>query len=71
MTSPTANHDDGGLGRSVSIYLPETREQIWSSEGSFTERWQVGETVIFRNRSWNVTGRNEAPNALSLILTPA
>jgi hypothetical protein len=70
VTSPTANHDDG-LGRSVSIYLAETREQIWSSEAWGMESWEVGETVIFRNRSWNVTGRAEAPNALSLILTSA
>jgi hypothetical protein len=70
VTSRTANHDDG-LGRSVSIYLPESREQIWSSEGSYTESWQVGDTVIFRNRSWNVTGRDEASNALTLILAPS
>jgi hypothetical protein len=70
VTSPTVNHGDG-LGRSVSIYLPESREQIWSSEGAEMESWQVGDTVIFRNRSWNVTARDEASHALSLIPAPS
>lgn len=69
MTSPTANHDDG-VGRSVSIYLPDSREQIWTSEESAVHRWQVGDTVVFRTRSWRVTGRGEASEALTVHLAP-
>jgi YD repeat-containing protein len=69
VTSPTATNGDG-LGRRVSVHLPEGREQIWSSEELAMQRWQAGDTVIFRNQAWRVTGRDEASDALTVTLAP-
>jgi hypothetical protein len=66
---PTDQGAGLGGGGSVSVRVPSGgREQVWSSEESAMKSWQIGDTVLFRNRSWCVVGRDEGSESLTLTL---
>ncbi len=52
----------------VAIHTPEGREFLWLLPDSEIARWEVGQSVVFRNRGWIVSGRADAEGHLTLTL---
>jgi hypothetical protein len=67
MTPPSSGRDNG-LGRRVTVHLPDAREHVWNCTGLAMTSWEIGDVVRFRNTEWRVVGRHDGPEALTLTL---
>jgi hypothetical protein len=54
----------------VVVDFPGGREFRWLAPGAPMACWQVGDTVVFKNASWRVTGRTHDSDSLNLTLAP-
>jgi hypothetical protein len=52
----------------VAVHFPGGREFLWVSPDSPVARWQVGESVVFRNSPCVVSERTERDGSLELTL---
>jgi hypothetical protein len=55
----------------IAVHLPGGREFLWLTPGSPVLRWQVGEAVVFKSKSWVVSERLEQEGLLTLTLDEA
>jgi hypothetical protein len=52
----------------IALHLPSGRELLWVTQSSRLFGWEVGQSVVFRNRSWVVLGRTESETSITFTL---